>query len=89
MAATTRQKTGWGVANTVVIIIALIPVLWIASLSFKDPTTITDATFWPKKWTLDNYRGIFQTSEFTRALLNSIGIVSVQLHLNSTCRPLG
>jgi multiple sugar transport system permease protein len=77
MAATTRQKTGWGVANTVVIIIALIPVLWIASLSFKDPTTITDATFWPKKWTLDNYRGIFQTSEFTRALLNSIGIALI------------
>jgi len=77
MATTTRQKTGWGAANTVVIIIALIPVLWIASLSFKDPATITDASFWPKKWTLDNYRGIFQTSEFTRALLNSIGIALI------------
>lgn len=77
MAATSRQKTGWGTANTFVIILALIPVLWIASLSFKDPTTITDASFWPKKWTLENYRGIFQTSEFTRALLNSIGIALI------------
>ncbi len=77
MAATREQKFGWGTANVAVIAIALIPVLWIASLSFKDPTTITDATFWPKKWTLENYRGIFQTSEFTRALLNSIGIALI------------
>jgi multiple sugar transport system permease protein len=47
------------------------------SLSFKDPATITDASFWPKKWTLENYRGIFKTSEFTRALINSIGIALI------------
>ena len=51
--------------------------LWIVSLSFKDPSTITDASFWPKKWTFDNYRGIFKTSEFTRALINSIGIALI------------
>ncbi len=77
MAVSTRQKTGWATANTVIIILALIPVLWIVSLSFKDPTTLTSATFWPKKWTLQNYRGIFQTSEFTRALINSIGIALI------------
>jgi multiple sugar transport system permease protein len=77
MAATTRERVSWGTANTIVIILALVPVLWILSLSFKDPTTITDATFWPKKWTLENYRGIFQTSEFTRALVNSIGIALI------------
>jgi multiple sugar transport system permease protein len=75
MAATTaRQKTGWGVANAVAIVLALIPVFWIASLSFKDPATITDATFFPTKWTWANYRGIFSSSEFTRPLVNSIGI---------------
>jgi multiple sugar transport system permease protein len=77
MAATTQQKVGWGTANTVVVVLAMIPVLWIMSLSFKDPATITDATFWPKKWTLENYRGIFQTSDFTRALINSIGIAVI------------
>ena len=50
----------------------LIPVLWIVSLSFKDPATITDATFWPKKWTLENYRGIFKTSELRLKLLSSL-----------------
>ena len=73
----TRAKTLWGVGNVIVIIVAIIPVLWIASLSFKDPSTITDATFFPRKWTLENYRGIFETSLFTRALINSIGIALI------------
>jgi multiple sugar transport system permease protein len=49
-------------------------VVWIASLSFKDPSSITDPTYFPTKWTWSNYKGIFTSSEFTRPLLNSIGI---------------
>ena len=74
MAATTRQKSGWITANIVVILLVLIPVVWIASLSFKDPSTITNPTFFPTKWTWSNYKGIFNSSEFTRPLINSIGI---------------
>ncbi|HYB47222.1 MAG TPA: carbohydrate ABC transporter permease [Streptosporangiaceae bacterium] len=74
MAATTRQKSGWMVANIVTILLVLIPVVWIFSLSFKEPSTITDPTFFPKQWTWSNYKGIFTSSEFTRPLLNSIGI---------------
>lgn len=77
MAATTKQRTGWSVANLVVIIYALFPVLWIVSLSFKDPATLADGRFIPNKWTWENYQGIFSTSEFTRALLNSIGIALI------------
>jgi multiple sugar transport system permease protein len=72
-----RAKSLWAIGNTIVILAAAVPVLWIASLSFKDPSTITDATFFPRKWTLENYRGIFQTSLFTRALLNSVGIALI------------
>src|SRR5215469_5877522 len=77
MAATTRQKSGWITANIVTILLVLIPVLWIVSLSFKNPATIAAtgrAAFWPTSWTWENYKGIFSTSEFTRPLLNSIGI---------------
>ena len=74
MAATTRQKSGWITANIVVMLLVLIPVVWIASLSFKEPSTITDPTYFPKQWTWSNYKGIFTSSEFTRPLLNSIGI---------------
>jgi len=71
---TARQKVGWGLANTIAIVIVLIPVLWIVSLSFKTPAAITDPSFWPAQWTGGNYSGILQTSQFIRPLLNSIGI---------------
>jgi multiple sugar transport system permease protein len=74
VATTARQKSGWITANLVTILLVLIPVVWIFSLSFKDPSTITDPTFFPKKWTWANYSGIFNSSDFTRPLLNSIGI---------------
>ncbi|MEU0788148.1 carbohydrate ABC transporter permease [Streptomyces sp. NPDC006173] len=72
-----RHVTGWAIANAVVIAYALFPVWWIAALSFKEASTLTDGEFIPQKWTLENYRGIFQTSEFTRALINSIGIALI------------
>jgi multiple sugar transport system permease protein len=73
----TQRQTLWGIGNAIVIIVVLVPVLWLASLSFKDPATIGDGSFLPHKWTLENYRGIFQTSLFTRALVNSIGIALI------------
>ncbi|MEU2183376.1 carbohydrate ABC transporter permease [Streptomyces thermolilacinus] len=72
-----RHLTGWTVANIVVVAYALFPVWWIAALSFKHPSTLTDGNFFPTRWTWENYRGIFETSEFTRALVNSIGIASI------------
>ncbi|MGV9268000.1 carbohydrate ABC transporter permease [Kitasatospora sp. NPDC003701] len=73
----TRTAAGWGVVNLLVVLYALFPVWWIAALSFKDPSTLDDGDFVPRKWTLENYRGIFQTSDFTRALINSIGIAVI------------
>jgi len=81
---TPREKALWGVTNVVVILAALIPVLWIASLSFKDPSTIADGNFFPSKWSTENYSGIFQTSEFTDALRNSIGIALITTVLEVT-----
>jgi len=69
-----RQITGWSAAIVIVIIGSLIPVVWIISLSFKDPSTIADGSFLPTKWTWANYSGIFKQSLFTDALRNSIGI---------------
>jgi multiple sugar transport system permease protein len=74
MAATTQQRAGWSIANIVAILIALIPVVWILSLSFKTPGSITDPTFFPVHWTWANYSGILTTSTFIRPLINSIGI---------------
>ncbi|NUS43094.1 MAG: carbohydrate ABC transporter permease [Mycobacteriaceae bacterium] len=72
--ADSRKLLSWSVVNLLVVVYALIPVLWIASLSFKPAGSIHDGRFIPRTWTLDNYRGIFKTSAFTSALVNSIGI---------------
>lgn len=68
------MKARWAGVDVLVVVYALIPVVWITSLSFKDPSTITDGSFIPRRWTLDNYRGIFQNDDFVRGLVNSIGI---------------
>src|SRR5262245_1105519 len=73
-ANTAQQRVGWGTANLVAIALALIPVLWIVSLSFKTPAAITDPSFFPSQWTWSNYSGILKTSTFIRPLINSIGI---------------
>ena len=71
---TRAQRLGWGVADVVVVAVAMLPVAWVLSLSFKTEAALKQNTLWPTEVTLDNYRGIFQTSLFTRALVNSIGI---------------
>ena len=71
---TSRQKVGWGSANFVVIALALIPVLWMVSLSFKTPAAVLDPSFIPASWTWGNYHQILSTSQFLRPLINSIGI---------------
>src|SRR3954463_12531993 len=77
MTSTPRQKVLWAIAILVVVLYALIPVAWIASLSFKSSTTIGDKHFFPQSWTFDNYKTLFQTDEFNRALINSIGIALI------------
>ncbi|MGX7697118.1 carbohydrate ABC transporter permease [Gordonia polyisoprenivorans] len=70
----TKPKFWWAIANILVILYAIIPLLWIVSLSFKPASSVTDGSFIPKEWTWDNYSSIFSTSAFTSALINSIGI---------------
>jgi multiple sugar transport system permease protein len=74
---TRNAKLRWGLIDVIVVVFALVPVLWIASLSFKTTATLTDGNFIPREWTLDNYRTIFQTDQFVRALVNSIGIALI------------
>jgi multiple sugar transport system permease protein len=69
-----RSKIGWGVAGLVILVYTLLPVAWIASLSFKQGDDINNQNFLPTHWSLDNYRTVFDTSLFTSALRNSIGI---------------
>jgi multiple sugar transport system permease protein len=73
----TQARWRWGFLDLIVVVFALIPVLWIMSLSVKSTDTLTDGNFVPREWTLDNYRTIFATDQFIRALANSIGIALI------------
>jgi len=69
-----RRALVWVVIDTVVAVYALLPVLWILSLSLKPTSTIKDGKLIPSSVTLDNYRGAFRGDLFSSALINSIGI---------------
>ncbi|MFC3774507.1 carbohydrate ABC transporter permease [Mycolicibacterium holsaticum] len=69
-----RRATGWTVVNALVVVYALLPVLWILSLSLKPTSTVKDGKLIPDGITFDNYKGIFQGNVFSSALINSIGI---------------
>jgi trehalose/maltose transport system permease protein len=69
-----RSRVGWGLAGLAILVYTLLPVAWIVSLSFKEGDDINNKKFLPSHWSLDNYRTVFDTSLFTSALRNSIGI---------------
>ncbi len=81
MEHTGREKTLWTIALVLVLIFALIPVLWIISLSFKTPATITDQSFIPTEFSFENYESLFKggisESPFIKPLINSLGIALI------------
>jgi multiple sugar transport system permease protein len=74
---TPTRKTLWSLAVVGVLVYALVPLIWIVSLSLKNPDSIGDGSFLPTQWTLSNYSTVFKTSFFTSALRNSIGIALI------------
>jgi multiple sugar transport system permease protein len=74
---TTRRRVLWGIATVAVLVYALIPVVWIISISLMVPATIGDGRFLPSDWTLENYESVFSTGFFNAALRNSIGIALI------------
>jgi multiple sugar transport system permease protein len=72
----------WTAAAVAVVAYALLPVAWIVSLSLKKGDDLANGAFWPRVWTLDNYRAVLATPLFTSALRNSIGISLVATALS-------
>lgn len=77
---TPRSYALWTVALGVVLFYALIPVVWLLSLSFKTPATVGDKKFLPQETTFENYTTLFSgglDSPLLRPLINSIGIALI------------
>jgi len=69
-----RRAAGWVLVDTLVLVYALLPVLWILSLSLKPTSMVKDGKLIPSSLTFENYRGIFRGNLFSSALVNSVGI---------------
>jgi multiple sugar transport system permease protein len=67
----------WIILTILIVVYALIPLLWILSLSFKSPSTVTDGKIFPSDPSWENYKTIFTTGVFVRPLINSIGITII------------
>ncbi|HWO51805.1 MAG TPA: carbohydrate ABC transporter permease [Ornithinibacter sp.] len=82
----TGQKVGnrWTVYGILILLWALFPLLWMLSLSFKDPSTFRSAepTFFPEEWVWTNYETVFSDTLFTSALRNSVGIALIATTLS-------
>ncbi|HEX4345640.1 MAG TPA: carbohydrate ABC transporter permease [Solirubrobacteraceae bacterium] len=82
MAATHHRSeyVKWSFAIAAVVFFALLPIVWIVSLSLKTPATVSDGAFIPKQLTLHNYTSLFHggfDSPFLRPLINSIAIALI------------
>lgn len=82
MGAGWGRKGWWAIVDIVILSYALVPVLWIVSLSFKPLNAINDGRFIPAEFTWSNYRQIFQLAPFVSALRNSIGIALIATGLS-------
>jgi multiple sugar transport system permease protein len=76
MQHTARERVMWLIAILVVLFYALIPVVWIASLSLKTPEEVADRKFF-SGFSFDNYDVVFSDDTFIAALINSIGIAGI------------
>ncbi|GIE95270.1 carbohydrate ABC transporter permease [Paractinoplanes rishiriensis] len=79
MASDRRVSNWWTVWGILIMVWALFPLLWMVSLSFKDPDTFRSEvpTFFPEIWVWDNYKTVFTDSLFTSALRNSVFIALI------------
>lgn len=55
-------------------LIVIIPVIWIVMSSFNDGTGLATSSLIPKKLTLDNYRRLFQETNYVTWFKNTISI---------------
>jgi multiple sugar transport system permease protein len=76
------RKGWWAIADIVILVYALVPVLWMVSLSFKPLSSIYDGRFIPAEFTWVNYQQIFQLAPFASTLRNSIGIALIATALS-------
>ena len=73
----TGERTLWALGSAMVLVYALLPVVWIVSLSLKRGADLGDRRFFPDDVSFEHYAAVFRDPQFTAALWNSIGIAGL------------
>ncbi|NBC47086.1 MAG: carbohydrate ABC transporter permease, partial [Gammaproteobacteria bacterium] len=71
------EQLVWGAGSVLVVCYALVPVLWLLSLSLKPGAELSDSRFLPQAPTLEHYRAVLTDPQFSAALWNSLGIAGL------------
>ena len=83
----TREYAFWSIGIVLVLVFALIPVLWIISLSLKPPDAVADGKFFPSEISFENYESLFtggvDDSPFIKPLINSVLIALISTTIAS------
>jgi multiple sugar transport system permease protein len=76
-----KDYTLWTIAIVLVLIFALVPVLWLLSISLKPPADVSDGRVIPAHFSFENYKTLFEgginDSPFLKPLINSIVIALI------------
>jgi multiple sugar transport system permease protein len=79
------ERALWGAGSVLVVVAyALLPVVWIVSLSLKPAAHLGDRRLLPRTVSFEHYRAMFEDVQFPAALWNSIGIASLSTLLAVT-----
>ena len=81
MRKTPKEISLWTIAIVIVLVLALIPVLWLLSISLKPAADVSDGRVIPETFSLENYKSLFEggfdDSPFLHPLVNSIAIALI------------
>ena len=76
-----KDYTLWTIAIVLVLVLALIPVLWLLSISLKPASEVSDGRIFPAHFSFENYKSLFEggfdASPFLHPLVNSIAIALI------------
>lgn len=79
MARRARRRAWTWTARVCLAVLALVPFYWIANVSFSTPAALykTPLDYYPSPPTLENFRAVFEVSQFPRNMLNSLAVASL------------
>lgn len=63
----------------VIAISILYPVVWVVGSAFNEGTSLASTTAIPRRWTLDNFKNLFEETEYASWYINTLSVAIVNM----------